>query len=87
VVDQVTGLHVPPQDPQATADALARLLGDQQLRRKLGSAGQQRARARYSWDRVAAETEKAYLHALTGNAGARRLGAPGRLHPVEGAAL
>ena len=87
VVDQVTGLHVPPQDPQATADALARLLGDQQLRRKLGSAGQQRARARFSWDRVAAETEKAYLHALASRAGARRLVAPGRLHPVEGAAL
>lgn len=87
VVDQVTGLHVPPGDPQATAGALMELLGDQRLRRKLGCAGQRRARARYSWDRVAAETEKAYLQALAGRAGDRRLGARDRLHPVEGAAL
>ncbi|HSN36137.1 MAG TPA: glycosyltransferase [Arthrobacter sp.] len=87
VVDHVTGLHVPPQDPQATAEALARLLGDPGLCGELGRAGQQRARARYSWDRVAAETEKAYLSALTGRAGGRLLEARGRLHPVEGAAL
>jgi hypothetical protein len=30
----------------------------------MGSAGQVRARTRYSWDRVAAETEKAYQLAV-----------------------
>ncbi|HSL37738.1 MAG TPA: glycosyltransferase [Arthrobacter sp.] len=87
VVDQGTGLHVPPRDPQATAGALARLLADQGLRQTLGRAGQQRARSRYSWDRVAAETEKAYLQTLTGTAAGRRREALDRLHPVEGAAL
>ncbi|MGP4032137.1 glycosyltransferase [Pseudarthrobacter sp. 1C304] len=87
VVDERTGLHVPPRDPESTAAALARLLADPGLRQALGRAGQQRARSRYSWDRVAAETEKAYLHTLTGAAG-RSHEARGQLHPVkEGAVL
>jgi D-inositol-3-phosphate glycosyltransferase len=87
VVDHRTGLHVPPQNPQATAHALAQLLADQGLRQELGRAGQQRARARYSWDRVAAETENAYLQTLTHHTAGSRPDACGRLHPVEGAAL
>ena len=87
VVDQVTGLHVPPRSPVATAGALARLLADRRLRQDLGSAGQQRARSRYSWDRVAAETEKAYFQTVTGVAAGRRRDPRDRLRPVEGAAL
>jgi D-inositol-3-phosphate glycosyltransferase len=87
VVDKGTGLHVPARDPEATAGALVRLLADRELRQTLGSAGQQRARTRYSWDRVAAETERAYLQALAGSAAGPRLGARNRLHPAEGAAL
>jgi glycosyltransferase involved in cell wall biosynthesis len=88
VVDGRTGLHVPPRDPESTAAALARLLADQGLRRTLGRAGQQRARSRYSWDRVAAETENAYLHTLAGAAAGRRHEAGGQLHPEkEGAVL
>lgn len=86
VVDHETGLLVPPQDPPATAEALARLLADPGLRRELGRAGQQRARARYSWDRVAAETEKAYLQTFSAKAAARLAGARGLLEPAEGAA-
>lgn len=66
VVDHVTGIHVPPRDPEAIAAALAVLLGDPVLRAELGAAGELRARSRYSWDRVAAETEKAYRLALAG---------------------
>ena len=64
VLDHGTGLHVPPRDPEAIAGALAVLLGNPGLRAEMGSAGQVRARARYSWDRVAAETEKAYQLAI-----------------------
>lgn len=87
VVDQVTGLLVPPRDPHATAGALIRLLSAPGLRQDLGRAGQQRARALYSWDRVAAETEAAYLQTLTEVSAGTPRGVPGRLHPVEGAAL
>ena len=81
VVDHGTGLHVPPKDPAALAAALATLLGDAGLRRDLGRAGRQRAWSRYSWDQVAAETERAYLHTLAVTADSRRLDS------VEGAAL
>jgi glycosyltransferase involved in cell wall biosynthesis len=64
VLDHGTGLHVPPRDPEAIADALAVLLGNPGLRAEMGSNGQVRARTRYSWDRVAAETEKAYQLAI-----------------------
>ncbi|MFF1385083.1 glycosyltransferase [Arthrobacter sp. NPDC058288] len=80
VVDGATGLHVPPRNPAAIARAVARLLAGPELRRELGLAGLQRARSRYSWDRVAAETEKAYQQALAATAAAR-------LEPMEGAAL
>jgi D-inositol-3-phosphate glycosyltransferase len=66
VVDQVTGIHVPPREPEAIAAALALLLGNPALQAELGAAGQKRARSRYSWDRVAAETEKAYQLAVAG---------------------
>ena len=79
VLDHTTGLHVPPRDPEAIASALAMLLGNPPLRAELGQSGQQRARSRYSWDRVAAETEKAYQLALAGS--------PAGALPMEGAAL
>jgi glycosyltransferase involved in cell wall biosynthesis len=79
VVDHGTGLHVPPRDPEAIASALAVLLHNRSLRAELGNAGKVRARTRYSWDRVAAETEKAYQLAVAG--------APAGVAPMEGAAL
>jgi D-inositol-3-phosphate glycosyltransferase len=60
VVDDVTGRLVPPRDPGALADALTPLLRDRRRREALGRAGRERARARYTWDRVAADTERAY---------------------------
>ncbi|MEJ7703186.1 MAG: glycosyltransferase [Geodermatophilaceae bacterium] len=48
---------MPPRDPARIAEALRRLLADPQVRRDYGDAGLARARARYSWDRVAADTE------------------------------
>ena len=81
VLDRKTGLHVPPRDPAAIAAAVAALLGDPALRRALGAAGETRARTRYSWDRVAAETERAYRQTVAASAAA------GRLDAVEGAVL
>lgn len=60
VEDKVTGRLVPPRDPAALAAALTELLAGPGLRRKLGAAGAARAAARYSWDKIAAETEAVY---------------------------
>jgi glycosyltransferase involved in cell wall biosynthesis len=60
VVDGGTGRLVPPKDPDALGDALATLICDGRRGRALGKAGRERARARYTWDRVAADTERIY---------------------------
>ena len=45
-----TGLLCPPGDVEAAARAVLRLLDDGELRRRLGEAALEEARARYSWD-------------------------------------
>ncbi|MCA9656385.1 MAG: glycosyltransferase family 4 protein, partial [Myxococcales bacterium] len=48
-----SGLLVPPDDVEATTDALARVLGDPMLARRLGEGGRHRATAVLSWDHAA----------------------------------
>jgi glycosyltransferase involved in cell wall biosynthesis len=63
VVDGETGIVVPPRDPAALRAALGALLADRELRRRLGSAGRERARQRFSWDAVTDATVAAYADA------------------------
>jgi D-inositol-3-phosphate glycosyltransferase len=64
VVDGVTGDLVPPRDPDALGQALAALLDDDERRAAYGAAGVRRARDRYRWSRVVADTEAVYRHVL-----------------------
>jgi glycosyltransferase involved in cell wall biosynthesis len=64
VVDGATGLVVPPRDPQALRAALDRLLGDRELRRRLGAEGRKRAQERFSWPAVTEATLAAYAEAV-----------------------
>jgi glycosyltransferase involved in cell wall biosynthesis len=59
-----TGLLVPPGDTAGLREALHWLLGDRDLRRRMGAAGRERARERLSWERATAETLRAYEDAL-----------------------
>jgi glycosyltransferase involved in cell wall biosynthesis len=60
VVDGETGLLVPPGDPKALRAALDRLLGDAELRRRMGQAGRKRIIELCSIETVAEATLAAY---------------------------
>lgn len=80
----VTGLLVPPRDPAAVAAELRRLFADDAERTAFGRAGRERARTRYSWDRVAADIAHIYqsLTAAGPSAvGAMFSGPPARVSP------
>ncbi len=64
VVDEVTGLLVPPRDAGALRAALERLLADPALRRRMGEAGRARISEHFTWQRFADETLRAYEDAL-----------------------
>jgi glycosyltransferase involved in cell wall biosynthesis len=64
VEDGVDGLLVPPDDPAALAGAIARLLDDPGLRRRLARTARERATARYGWERCVAAHEAYYRDAL-----------------------
>ncbi|MGW7538129.1 glycosyltransferase [Amycolatopsis sp. NPDC054798] len=64
VVDGITGRLAPPGDPVRLAARLRGLLDEPAELEALGTAGRERVRARYSWDRIAAETVRAYEQAM-----------------------
>ena len=64
VVDGETGLVIPPRRPEALRAALERLLADEQLRRRLGASGRERAREHFSWQAVTDATLAAYRMSL-----------------------
>ncbi|MBW7950927.1 MAG: glycosyltransferase, partial [Pseudorhodoplanes sp.] len=53
-------LLVPPDDPQALADAIATLAADAALRRAFGQAGRERVEADYSSQRIGAQIVALY---------------------------
>lgn len=63
VVDGATGLLVPPQRPDRLASAMRKLLTEPFWREAYGTAGVDRARSRYSWERIAETTVAAYMNA------------------------
>jgi glycosyltransferase involved in cell wall biosynthesis len=69
VVDGETGLLVPPRSPEEFAVAAVRLLGDPPTLARLSRAAHERATGRYTWARVAAETEGVYLQLAAVGAG------------------
>ncbi|HEY1370336.1 MAG TPA: glycosyltransferase family 4 protein [Gaiellaceae bacterium] len=60
VEDGVTGLLVPPGNVAALRAALERLLGDEELRTRLGEAARASARERFAWDETVDRTLEAY---------------------------
>lgn len=67
----VTGLLVPPKNPDALAGALRELLSDAMLRRRLGEAARKDVRARFDFGRAINQVEAVYRDVLQT---ARRVG-------------
>jgi glycosyltransferase involved in cell wall biosynthesis len=60
VVHGVTGLHVPPRRADVLGAALRGFVGNPTWPYAFGVAGRDRVLARYTWERVAAATERVY---------------------------
>ncbi|MFE0510253.1 glycosyltransferase family 4 protein, partial [Streptomyces sp. NPDC058964] len=67
--DGETCLAVPPGDAGALAAGLSRLLGDPELRVRLGTAGRLRVLEKFTWARAAEGTVSRYREAIARSAG------------------
>jgi glycosyltransferase involved in cell wall biosynthesis len=65
VVHEETGLLVPPRDVPALREALGRLLADRELRQRFGAAARKRIGERFTWERFADDTLRAYEDAIS----------------------
>ena len=72
VVDGETGLLVPPDDPDALAAAIRRLLADEGLRSRLGENGRRLVLERFTADHMTRAFESLYDELLGGGATQRR---------------
>ncbi|OIJ86159.1 glycosyltransferase family 4 protein [Streptomyces colonosanans] len=80
--DGETCLAVPPGDAGALAAGLSRLLGDPELRVRLGAAGRERVLRHFTWARAAEGTVARYREAVAGSTAGT--GARARLRPSGG---
>jgi glycosyltransferase involved in cell wall biosynthesis len=64
VVDQLTGILVPPQDATALADAIMLLLSDKKRALAMGASGWERVLQRFSMDAMLSKTESLYHELL-----------------------
>ncbi len=64
VQDGITGMVVPPRDPEAAAAALCTLAEDAGLRRKLGAGGREFVLREYEWSENATRMEQVYKAVL-----------------------
>jgi glycosyltransferase involved in cell wall biosynthesis len=64
VDDGITGFIVPPQNPEALADAIVKLLKDKKLRKHMGENAYKKLKTDLSWDNIAEKTIEVYKEAI-----------------------
>jgi glycosyltransferase involved in cell wall biosynthesis len=62
ILDEETGLLVSPGDTAAFVTALVRVLDDEALRWRLGTAARERMLQHFTWSTLAGAVEEAYCH-------------------------
>lgn len=72
VLDGITGYLVPPRDPEALADRLARLQRQPERAQRMGQLGRVRACEHYTWQRVAQQVMTVYTEVLEETRAAHR---------------
>lgn len=65
LIDESSGVVVPPRDTSALADALVRLLQDKERTTAMGAAARQRVLTRFSWDTVTSQVVDVCRQALS----------------------
>lgn len=65
ITDGINGLLVDPDKPDDIARAVVRLLTDDQLADRLGSAGKQRILRDFAWDSIVRENQLFYEHCIS----------------------
>ena len=60
VVDEETGLLVPPSDPAKLGRAITRILEDPKAATRMGKAGRRHVLQHFTWDRIAQQTLELY---------------------------
>lgn len=56
----ITGLLVPPKDEEALANAIIKILSDDNLRKEMGENIEKMVDEEYSWENLAAKTNETY---------------------------
>ena len=64
VNDGVTGLIVPPRNPEALAEAIVKLLKNEKLRKQMGENAYKKLKTDMSWDKIAENTIEVYKKAI-----------------------
>ncbi|MCU0848677.1 MAG: glycosyltransferase family 4 protein [Spirochaetes bacterium] len=69
VVDDNTGILVPPENAGALSEAIMKLLADRGLRMRMGANGRKRVVENFSWPVAAEKTLEVYKSVINGNRG------------------
>lgn len=64
IKDGETGLLVPPKNPEALAEAIIKLVQDEELSKKMGINGRGLVEEKYTWEKAVEMTEKVYLNLI-----------------------
>ena len=66
VLTSEVAIAVPPNDPEALADAVARIVEDEARRERMGDAARELAVDRYSWSTIASRLQEVYASLVGG---------------------